>query len=1116
MNFSHLHTHSHYSLLEAVPQIGDLVDKAKSLGYKSLALTDTNNLYAAIEFQKECKGAGIKSIIGCEISVCEKSMYEEINTTTNRTFKLVLLVRNEPGYWNLVKLVSRAHIEPKGKAKPCVDLNELKKHREGLICLTGLNESYLWEKLRQDDFDSAKMFLEELKYIFYPEEETQNHKFILEGDAETFKEDESMKKIRDNLFVEIGIGDTPEGRQVRENAIKLAKEVNLPIVAGSNSHYLNLGDRAAQKVVMGISNEIDGKERFNRVFKNSNFSFHTPQEIEKYFGDIPEAIQNAGKIADACNFTIVLGKWVFPKVEIPDGKNPDEYLREITFKGFARRNMPQNEVTLARVNYELDVIKMKGYANYFLCVADLLRAAKEKNILTNIRGSVSGSLVTYLSGITNIDPLEFEIPFERFLNPDRPSAPDIDMDYADNRREEMVEYVKEKYGVDKIAQIGTFGTMAARAAVRDVARSMGYPYMVGDRISKLVPMGSQGFPMTLARALQEEPEFKKDYDENRETKEIVDMAMRIEGNVRHMGVHAAGVLISPSDLNDFTPIQFDPKGEGKVISQYDMYSVEDAGLLKFDFLGLGNLAIIADAIDMIEKNHGVKLDYDTIDMKDKKTFEMLTRGETTDTFQLNGTGMTKFLMELAPTSVNDINAMVALYRPGPLQFIPEYIRRKNNPNIIKYLDPALEPILQKTYGILVYQDDLLMMAHKLAGYSWGEVDKFRKAVGKKIPEEMAKQKNQFIEGCVKHSGWEKKKAEELWAWIEPFAAYGFNKAHSVSYGRVAYVTAYLKANYPTEYMTAVLHSEEGEVDKVAVSVKEAKRLGILISPPNVNYSEDHFSSIQSKDRSIEPDTIVFGLNTIKNLGSDAVAAIVKERKVNGKYKNLSDFLRRVDKKSLNKKSIEALTNSGAFDDFRLTDGDRSQIYLNIEDILAYQKQIHDTHAGEMSLFGDMADVADLKLKKVTPLDRKETLRLERELLGLYLSGHPLDPWRDMLKQRTFNVQRILQNGKDGDSVDFAGIITSTKLMLTKKKDKMAFLQAADLDAEIEIVVFPKTFEMVKDKMVKDTPLRFFGRVSLKNKDQNDNEPEEKKVRDDGTEAKSYGNKAIILEDMKTI
>jgi DNA polymerase-3 subunit alpha len=687
------------------------------------------------------------------------------------------------------------------------------------------------------------------------------------------------------------------------------------------------------------------------------------------------------------------------------------------------------------------------------------------------------------------------------------------MDYSDNRRGEMVEYVKEKYGADKIAQIGTFGTMAARAAVRDVARSMGYPYLVGDRISKLIPMGSQGFPMTLDRALEEEPDFKKDYDESRETKEIVDMAKKIEGNVRHIGVHAAGVLISPTDLNDYTPIQFDPKGEGKIISQYDMYSIEDAGLLKFDFLGLGNLAIIADCLQEIEKNYNLKLDYDTIPMDDKKTFEMLGRGETTDTFQLNGTGMTKFLMELSPTRVEDINAMVALYRPGPLQFIPEYIRRKNNPDTIKYLDEAMRPILEKTYGILVYQDDLLMMANKLAGYSWTELDKFRKAVGKKIPEEMAAQKEKFIKGCVEFSGWEKAKAEELWAWIEPFAAYGFNKAHSVSYGRVAYVTAYLKANYPTEYMCAVLRSEEGEIEKVAVSVKECIRLGIKILPPNVNYSEDHFTIIKKNEKYTQ-DAIVFGLNTIKNLGSNAVEEIIKQRKIGGKFKNLSDFIRRIEMKTTNKKSLEALINSGAFDDFQKNDSNRSTMFLNIEDILAFQRQIHDTHAGEMSLFGELEDVSDLKLKKVDSLPRTETLKLERELLGLYLSGHPLDPWKEILKQRQFTTKKILDEGRPEQIVDFAGIITSVRPMLTRKKDKMAFIQVADLEGEIEVVVFPKSFENFKNLIIKDTPLLFKGKVNVKDDTQNESEP--KKVRDDGTEAKSYASKAIILDEIRKI
>ncbi len=1128
--FTHLHTHSHYTLLEALPQIPDLVERAKSLGYTSLALTDSNNLYGAIEFQKECKKAGIKSIIGCEISVAEKSMHEQVNLNTNRVFKLVLLCKNEVGYKNLIKLVSHAHTIPAGKHTPCIDLNELEKYSEGLICLTGHVESFVWEKLRTDDVEEAVVFLEQLKQIFSPSPhptspfrggEVPQVQINPEVGAKVSPEGGDLEGAL-NLYLELNSLDTPEAKSVNAHILQIAKDLQLQIVATSNSHYLNVADKSAQKVITGISNEVDNKERYDRVFRNGNFSFHTPDEIQKLYANIsPEfnVIKNSEIIAGQCNLKIELGNWVFPKVEIPDGFTPGEYLRKIVYEGFEKRGLEKNEITQARADYELDIIIYKGFDSYLLCVADLLRAAKERNILTNIRGSVSGSLVTYLAGITNIDPLEFEIPFERFLYKERPGAPDIDMDYADNRRGEMIEYVKEKYGADKIAQIGTFGTMAARAAVRDVARSMGYPYLVGDRISKLIPMGSQGFPMTLDRALVDEPEFKKDYEESRETKEIVDMARKIEGNVRHIGVHAAGVLISPTDLNDYTPIQFDPKGEGKIISQYDMYSIEDAGLLKFDFLGLGNLAIIADAIQLIEKNHGVKLDYDTINMKDKKTFDMLTRGETTDTFQLNGTGMTKFLMELQPTSVNDINAMVALYRPGPLQFIPEYIRRKNNPDTIKYLDPALKEILEKTYGILVYQDDLLMMANKLAGYSWTELDKFRKAVGKKIPAEMAEQKEKFIKGCVNYSKWDEKKAKELWTWIEPFAAYGFNKAHSVSYGRVAYVTTYLKANFPTEYMTAVLHSEEGEIEKVAVSVKECIRLGIKISPPNVNYSEEHFSIIQG-----ETDTIVFGLNTIKNLGSNAVEEIIKQRKNGGPFKNISDFIRRINMKTTNKKSLEALINSGAFDDFaqknNLVGETRSNLFLNIEDILSFQRQIHDTHAGEMSLFGEMEDISDLKLKKVDPLPRTETLKLERELLGMYLSGHPLDPWKEILKQRQYTIKKIVDEVKADQNVDFAGIITNVKLMLTKKKDKMAFIQVADLDGEIEVIVFPKSYALFSSLILKDTPLLFKGRVNMKEDRGAGVDPAAdataKKIRDDGTEAKTYGAKAIILEEIRKV
>jgi DNA polymerase-3 subunit alpha len=708
MTFTHLHTHSHYSLLEAIPQIPKLVKTAKKFGMTSLALTDTNNLYGAIEFYKECKKAEIKPIIGCEVSVAERSMWEEVNTTTNRIFKLVLICENEVGYKNLLKLVSILHTEPKEKMVGCVDLNEIKKYKEGLIVLSGLNESYLWEVARVDfnlgnNYEKAKKYLSEMKEIF-----------------------------ADKFFIEIGnLNEVEDGKVVRDNSIKLAKELDIEIVATYNSHYVDPGDRSAQRTIFGISNNPENKLRFKRIFEKGFYYFAPEADAKKHFSDIPEALENTGKIANLCNLEITLGKWVFPKFETESGKSYYDELKFVTYEGFKRRNLEQTKLLVERVEYELNIIENKGFTQYLLIVADLLKFARENGIASNIRGSVSGSLVTYLSGITNIDPIHFEIPFERFLNPDRPSAPDIDMDFEDTRRDEMVEYVKIKYGAERVAQIGTFGTMAARAACRDVARALGYPYIVGDKISKAVPQGSQGFPMTLERALSEDADFKKEYENNRETKEVVDLAMKIEGNARHMGVHAAGIVISPTTLDDYTPIQYDPKGERKIITQYDMYSIEDAGLIKFDFLGLSNLRIISDTLKLVKNNYNFQIDLDNLPLNDKLTFEKLSRGETTDLFQLNGTGMTRFLMELKPTIVNDINAMVALYRPGPLAYIPEYIKRKNNPELVTYMHPALEPILNKTFGVLVYQDDLLMMALKLAGYSWGEVDKFRKAVGKK-------------------------------------------------------------------------------------------------------------------------------------------------------------------------------------------------------------------------------------------------------------------------------------------------------------------------------------------------------------------------------------------------
>jgi DNA polymerase-3 subunit alpha len=1078
--FTHLHVHSHYSLLESIPQIDALVGQAKKLGYTRLALTDTNNLYGAIDFYKECKKKEITPIIGVEISIAEKSMLEEINHTDNRVFRMVLLAKTNTGYKNLLKLVSFAHTEPKGKSTPCLDLQKISEYKEGLALLSGLTESYIWEKLRQDDMANAEKFVNDCKQIFGAD-----------------------------FYLEVGyLPQIENGEKVRTLTIELAKKADTKLIASYNVHYIDPGDRSALKILTGISSDVTAKDRYKQWFEKGYFTLYGEADVAKHFADIPEAVTNAQQLAEECNVEIELGKWVFPDFKVASGLTPYEELKKITYEGFEKRRIPGSEEIVKRVEYELEVIESKGYTVYLLIVADLLHFAKANGIYSNIRGSVSGSMVTFLSGITNINPIEFEVPFERFLNPERPSAPDIDMDYADNRRDEMIRYAADKYGHEKLAQIGTFGTMAARAAVRDVARALNYPYMVGDRISKLIPLGKQGRQMTFDHALEESPEFKVEYESNRETRDIVDQARKIEGNVRHMGIHAAGVVISPTDLYDFTAIQYDTKGEGKIVTQYDMYSVEDAGLLKFDFLGLGNLSIIAEAVALIKHHQNIDVDIDHIPLDDKKTFDMLSRGETIDTFQLNGSGMTRFLMELKPTSVNDINAMVALYRPGPLQFIPDFIKRKNNPELVSYLDPALEPILKTTYGILVYQDDLLMMAIKLAGYTWGEVDKFRKAVGKKILEEMAMQKEKFIQGCVKYSGWSLEKAREVWAWIEPFASYGFNKAHSVSYGRVAYNTAYLKANYPTEYMTAVLNSEEGEIDKVSVTIKDIKRMNILVLPPNVNLSHEKFTIL--KEYREGRDAIQVGLGTIKNLGSDAVLNIVQEREQSGKFKSLEDFIKRIPSKVLNKKSIEALIKSGSLDEF----GERGQMLANIELILAFQQQRHNTHKHEVSLFDMMDDHNDLILQPADKALRKDMLNWERELLGFYISGHPLDPWKDVLSRREVTINKINEEVKEDVEVTFAGVISNIKILLTKRKDKMAFVEMEDLEGSIETVFFPKTYEKYKTLLLRDTPLAFRGKVSIKNKDKN--ESSEPRVRDDGEEAKSYGGKSIIVDEVRQI
>lgn len=1064
--FVHLHNHTHYSLLDGLIKIPDLVKKAKSLGMPAIAITDHGNMYGVIEFYQECQKHGIKPIIGVEVYVAARSRFDKEPHIDSKRYHLTLLAKNDTGYRNLIKLITKANLEG-FYYKPRVDWELLETHAEGLICLSGCMGGQLSRLLLNKKNDDAVTLAQKYAKTFGP----------------------------DNYYIEIMHHPKIENQaDLTKDLIKLARQLNLPLVATHDIHYLNKDDARAHHTLLAIQTGNDVGDVKGVTNMEEDFSFVTEEEMAGFFPDTPDALENTVKIAETCNIEMTLGKFVFPNFELPENTTADDVLRHLAFDGLKKRALDQNQDAIDRLNYELDIIKMKGYASYFLVVEDLIRFAREHNIYYNIRGSVAGSITTYSLDITKVDPLAYRIPFERFLNPGRPSAPDIDMDFADNKRDKIIDYAKSKYGDDKVAQIGTFGTMMARGAVRDVARALGYPYQTGDQIAKLIPMGSQGFPMTIDRALEMVPELKELAEKQAEAKEVIAMAKKIEGCARHISVHAAGVVIAPKPLDQYVPLQYDPKGES-IITQYDMYTVgeDGVGLTKFDFLGLRNLAILSNAVEIVETIYNHKIDLDQIPMDDKKTFAMLARGDTEGLFQLNGSGMTKWLKELRPTTIHDINAMVALYRPGPMQFIPDYIARKHNPRLIKYLDPSLEKILEQSYGVLVYQDDLLMMAHDLAGYSWGEVDKFRKAVGKKIPELMAEQRDKFIKGCIEHSGWSKEKATEVWAWLEPFAAYGFNKAHSASYGRVAYQTAYLKANYPTEYMTAVLSAESGDVEKVAVIIAECKRMGIPVLPPDINESFGDFTAIKNNsDPNLSPkakilagknpdpiDKIRFGLFTIKNLGAEIAQYIVAERKQNGLYQDLGDFLTRVKHKNLNKKSLEALAKAGALDSLGES---RGKILANLEEILAFNREETRSNANQASLFGLMENVSTvpvLKLRDAEPIEPRLKLAWEKELLGLYISGHPLDAHREKFekKENTISHHRA-QN--EGFPAVTGGIIGEVRVIFTKNNKQMAFFKLLDFNDSIECVAFSDIYEKYKDLLVEDKCIAIKGKVNHRN------------------------------------
>ena len=1057
--FSHLHTHSHYSLLAALPKIDELVAKAKAEGMSALALTDNGNMYGAIEFYKECKNAGIKAIIGVDAYLAARSRLDKQAGVDNRRMRLLLLAKNLAGYKNLIKLVTAAHLEG-FYYKPRIDAELMEKYSEGLLAISPSLNGPVSSALKNADQAKA---LEQV--VWY-------------------------KKIfgEENFFLEVTHHPEIENHEKNMRILeKFSAETKTSLMAAHDVYYISPEDKKARDTLTLVNSNAELSERASGAEDTGDFYFVGEKEMKKNFEDMPEALANAEKIVEMCNVEIKLGRWVFPDYKVSSGKTLDEELRSLAYDGLKTREISETPEIIERIEYELKVIRDKGYAPYFLVVSDLLCHARQEKILSPTRGSAAGSLVSYLTYISTINPVEYKLPFERFLNPERPSAPDIDMDIADNRRDELIAYARQKYGTDKVAQVGTFGTMMARGSVRDVARALGHPYSLSDRIAKLIPMGSQGFPMSIDRAIELVPELKTAYKDEAEVKEIIDLAKKIEGCARHISVHAAGVVISPTPLTDFTPLQFDPKGEGKIITQYDMYVMEDVGLLKLDFLGIKNLSILADAVLLAKKLENVDIDIENVPLDDKKTFSMLTQGVTGGLFQLNGSGITRYLKDLRPTSIHDINAMVALYRPGPMESIPQYIERKHNPALIKYLDPRMKNILSTSYGVITYQEDVMLIAIHLAGYSWLEADKLRKAMGKKIVSEMEAQKEKLLKGLVKN-GMAEKKADELWKLIEPFAAYGFGKAHAASYGRVAYQTAYMKANFPAIYMSAVLTADSGDVEKIAEIIGECKRMNIPVLPPSINESFSGFTVVKPDESRItnhesreelKKDRIRFGLTTIKNFGEGIADAIIAERKKNGAFKSLADFLDRINDRNLNKKSLEALIKAGAMDEF----GERGQMLANMENLLAYNKEKASAPENQDSLFGGLASagsVADIALAPAPAATQTEKLIWEKELLGLYISGHPLDKYKNVLEKREVTITKVKTEFKEGMIVVVGGIIEEAKPILTKKNDQMMFLRLADLTGTIEVVVFPRVFEEFKKFLVTEKCVAIKGKISNRN------------------------------------
>ena len=1053
MNFTHLHVHTEYSLLDGSNKINEYVSRVKELGMKSAAITDHGVMFGCIDFYKAAKAAGIKPILGCEVYVAPGSRFDkEKGKEEDRYYHLVLLAETQEGYQNLIKIVSYGFVDG-FYYKPRVDMELLEQYHEGIIALSACLAGEVARNLARGFYEEGKEAALRYEKIFG----------------------------KGNFFLELQDHGIPEQRQVNHELIRMSRETGIELVATNDVHYTYSSDAEAHDILLCVQTGKSLKDENRMRYEGGQYYVKSEEEMRRLFPYAPEAIENTGKIAERCNVEIEFGVTKLPKFDVPDGYTAWEYLNKLCFEGLDKRYTDNKEELKKRLNYELGVIKDMGYVDYFLIVWDFIRYAREQGIMVGPgRGSAAGSLVSYTLGITKLDPIKYDLLFERFLNPERVSMPDIDVDFCFERRQEVINYVVEKYGKDQVVQIVTFGTMAARGVIKDVGRVMDVPYVQCDTIAKMIP---QELNITIDKAMKANPELKKIYETDETVRKLIDMSRRLEGLPRHTSMHAAGVVISQKPVMEYVPLS--RGSDGSLVTQFTMTTLEELGLLKMDFLGLRTLTVIQNAEKLVRRDKGIELDMDKIDYEDKKVYGMLGAGKTEGVFQLESTGMKNFMKELKPGNLEDIIAGLSLYRPGPMDFIPQYIKGKNNPDEIHYDCPELEPILKATYGCIVYQEQVMQIVRSLGGYTLGRSDLVRRAMSKKKASVMEKERQNFVygneeegvPGCI-HRGISEKTANKIYDDMIDFAKYAFNKSHAAAYAVVSYQTAFLKYYYPVEYMAALMTSVIHNPSKVAEYILSSRKMQIEILPPDINFGESEFSA--------DHGAIRYGLSAIKSLGAPMIRAIVEERNENGKYQSLRDFIERMSGRELNKRAIENLIKAGALDQVAGNRRQKLMVYAEIVDAVNQEKK--NAMTGQMSLFDLISDeekeAYEIQMPKVEEYSKEELLSFEKEVLGVYISGHPLEEyeerWRKNITARTvdFQIDEELGTSKagDGEIAVIGGIITNKTVKYTRNNKVMAFLTIEDLVGTVEVVVFPNDYEKNVQKMEEDSKVFIRGKV----------------------------------------